>query len=143
MANNKFPDISVGDFASDILKSMATSPDATKPALSRATLESANVPDLKGVEVSQDFVDILLEGKRKPQTKKVVKPQKIAESTETRISKLVEQLASLVNEAKTLVEELSAGATTTGNIGVNMASKTLKKPCKKTSCLDRIKRRMK
>jgi hypothetical protein len=36
---------------------------------------------------------------------------------------LVERLSSLITEARSIMEEISSGTTSTGNIGVNMASK--------------------
>lgn len=142
MANTQLPKgVSVSDFAMDILNSMAVDPNATKPALSQTTLESANMPDLKSVEVSDDFVALITEGKRKSsQPVKKVAPKKIVESTENRIAKLVTQLSFLVTEAKNLVEELSAGATTTGNIGVNMAGS--KKKSKKSDYIARIRSKL-
>jgi hypothetical protein len=38
MSDKFFPDISVGDFATDILKSMAKDPNGLKPALKESTV---------------------------------------------------------------------------------------------------------
>lgn len=124
MSDKFFPDISVGDFATDILKSMAKDPNGLKPALKESTLQSAGAPDVSNFKVTDEFVSLVTEGK-KP-VKKVVQ-QPIRETTENKLTSLVERLASLVSEAKSIMEEISAGATTTGNIGVNMASKTKRK----------------
>jgi hypothetical protein len=120
MSDKFFPDISVGDFAADILKSMAKDPNGLKPALKESTLQSAGAPDVSKVQVTDEFVSLVTEGK-KPVKK--IAPQPIKETTENKLASLVERLSSLVSEAKSLMEEMSPGATTTGNIGVNMAGK--------------------
>lgn len=124
MSDKFFPDISVGDFAMDLLKSMAKDPNGLKPALKESTVQSAGAPDVSKFEVTDDFVTLVTEGK-KPITKPTKQP--IRETTENKLTSLVERLASLVSEAKSIMEEISAGATTTGNLGVNMAGKTNRK----------------
>jgi hypothetical protein len=116
MSDKFFPDISVGDFAADILKSMAKDPNGLKPALKESTIQSAGAPDVSKVQVPDDFVKLVTEGK-KPVRKQVV----IQESSENRLASLVDRLSSLIVEAKQLMVEMSPGATTTGNIGVNLA----------------------
>ena len=132
MSDKFFPDISVGNFAMDILKSMAKDPTSLKPALKESTLQAANAPDVSKIQVSDDFVSLVTEGK-KPVKKS---PQPIRETTETKLNSLVERLSSLITEARSIMEEISAGTTTTRNIGVNMASRSkpdLKKALKKFS----------
>lgn len=132
MSDKFFPDISVGNFAMDILKSMAKDPNSLKPALKESTIQAANAPDVSKIQVSDDFVSLVTEGK-KP-VKKASQP--IRETTETKLNSLVERLSSLITEARSIMEEISAGTTTTGNIGVNMASRSkpdLKKALKKFS----------
>ena len=132
MSDKFLPDISVGDFAMDLLKSMAKDPNGLKPALKESTVQSAGAPDVSKIQVSDDFVKLVTEGK-KP-VKKVSQP--IKESTENKLSSLVERLSSLITEARSIMEEISAGTTTTGNIGVNMASRSkpnLKKALRKFS----------
>jgi len=124
MSDKFFPDISVGDFAMDLLKSMAKDPNGLKPALKESTIQSAGAPDVSKFQVTDDFVKLVTEGK-KPVTKSTKQP--IRETTENKLTSLVERLASLVSEAKSIMEEISAGATTTGNLGVNMAGKTSRK----------------
>jgi hypothetical protein len=120
MSDKFLPDISVGDFAMDLLKSMAKDPNGLKPALKESTVQSANAPDVSKIQVTDDFVTLVTEGK-KPIKKT---PQPIKETTENKLSSLVERLSSLITEARSIMEEISSGATTTGNIGVNMASKS-------------------
>jgi hypothetical protein len=119
MSDKFFPDISVGDFATDILKSMAKDPNCLKPALKESTVQSAGAPDVSKVRVSDDFVALVTEGK-KPVSKPV---QPIRETTENKLNSLVERLSSLITEARSIMEEISCGTTSTGNIGVNMAGK--------------------
>lgn len=130
MSDKFFPDISVGDFAMDLLKSMAKDSNALKPALKESTIQSTGAPDVSKVEVSDDFVSLVTEGK-KPKNKLVQKS--ITETTENKLTSLVERLSSLVSEAKFIIEEMSSGATTCGNIGVNMAEKSKTKTKKALS----------
>ena len=65
MSDQKFPDISVGDFAMDILKTMAKDPvKSLKPALKESTIQSANAPDISHISVTDDFVSLVTEGKK-------------------------------------------------------------------------------
>jgi hypothetical protein len=138
MSDKFLPDISVGNFAMDLLKDMAKNPSqALKPALKESTLQNAGAPDVSRVEVSDDYVSLVLEGK-KPQSKKPV--VKIKESSESKLTSLVERLSTLITEAKQIMEEISSGATTTGNIGVNMAGKSRKNP-KLQNCIMKLKRK--
>lgn len=107
MSDKFFPDVSVGDFAVDILKSMSGDPKSLRPALKESS-KPADVPDISDIEVSQDYVSLVTEGKKIKSNKKVIK-----ESTENRLGNLVERLSSLISEAKGIIQEL----TSTGNIG--------------------------
>tara|TARA_R110000868_G_scaffold13711_3_gene63596 strand:- start:24527 stop:24973 length:447 start_codon:yes stop_codon:yes gene_type:complete len=118
---HSLPNISVGDFALDILKEMAKDPKKSlAPSLKESTMEAIGAPDIKNVEVSVDFVNSIIEGKNsivKPRVQETKKVVPIKESKEVRLQSLVERLSGLVKEAKLLMEEM----TSTGNIGVNMA----------------------
>jgi len=129
MSDKFFPDISVGDFAVDILKSMAKDPNGLKPSLKESTIESAGAPDVSKIQVSNEFVSLVTEGKKPVKTA----PKPVRETTENKLTNLVERLSSLITEARSIMEDISAGATTTGNIGVNMASKSKPKPRKALS----------
>ena len=122
MSNQQLPDISVGDFAMDILKSMAKDPKALVPALKESTIGGAKAPDVSHVKVSDDFVSLVTEGKKVQS-----KPQVVKESSADRMESLVERLSGLLSEARQLMEEISSGATTTGNIGINMSGPMKKK----------------
>ena len=123
MGDKFLPDISVGDFAMDLLKDMAKDPNGLKPALKESTLEAANAPDVSRVNVPDDFVALVTEGK-KPARKTI---KVIKESSEDRLTNIISKLSALLVEARQLVEELSPGATTVGNLGVNMAGPSKKK----------------
>lgn len=125
MSDKFFPDISVGDFAADILKSMSKDPNGLKPALKESTVQSSNAPDISKISVSNDFVSLVVEGKKPKKQTKLVESQE--EDPELRLGKLLINLSNLITEAKQLVKE--CGTTMTGNIGVNMAG-TANKPSK-------------
>lgn len=117
MSDKFLPDISVGDFATDILKSMAKDPNGLKPALKESTVQSANAPDISRISVSNDFVSLVVEGKKPKKQTKIVESKE--EDPEVRLGKLLNNLSNLIVEAKQLIKE--CGTTMTGNIGVNMA----------------------
>lgn len=126
MSNRELPNISVGDFAMDILKDMAKNPsESLKPALKESTLQAANAPDVSKIEVPDDYVSLVLEGKKPQQNQKVVA---IKESSESRLGNLVERLSTLITEAREIMEEISSGSTSTGNLGTNTLGKSENNP---------------
>lgn len=135
MSDKFLPDISVGSFAMDLLKDMAKNPSqALKPALKESTLQNVGAPDVSKIEVSDDYVSLVLEGK-KSQPKKTA--LQIKESSESKLTNLVERLSTLIVEAKQIMEEISSGATTAGNLGVNMSGRSKKLK----SCISRLQRK--
>jgi hypothetical protein len=117
MSDKFLPDISVGDLAMDILKGMSKDPVAAlKPALKESTLHTVNAPDVSKIKVSDDYVSKVL-GLKRENPKVQVTP--IRESSESKLEKLVERLASLISEAKSLISEMTPGTTTVGNLGTN------------------------
>lgn len=128
MSDKFLPNVSVGDFAMDVLKSMATDPNSLKPSLKTSTLESANVPDISKVNVSDKFVNLITEGKN-PLALRKETPVKV--SAENKLSALVSNLSTLISEAKSILEEISSagspGTTTTGNLGVSIKRKLKKR----------------
>lgn len=129
MSDKFFPDISVGDFAMDILKSMKNDPMALKPALKESTIQSSNAPDISKITVSDEYVSLVTEGKKIKPTKKIIR-----ESKEDRLASLVERLNDLVGEARLLVEEM----TFTGNMGVGFSNN---KASKRSKLLKRLRLR--
>jgi hypothetical protein len=67
---------------------------------------------------------MITEGKK---VKPKANPNLVRESTEDRMESVVTRLAKLITEARELIEEMSCGATTTGNLGTNMAGPGLKR----------------
>ena len=134
MSDKFFPDVSVGDFAVDILKSMSGDPKSLRPALKESS-KQADVPDISDIEVSQDYVSLVTEGKR---IKKA--PQQIKESAENRLGNLVERLSSLISEAKGIMLEL----TSTGDIGTGGSgySTGKEKSAKFERCVKKVKSRL-
>ena len=128
MSDKFLPNVSVGDFAMDVLKSMAKDPNSLKPSLKTSTLESANVPDISKVNVSDKFVNLITEGKN-PLALRKETPVKV--SAENKLSALVSNLSTLISEAKSILEEISSagspGTTTTGNLGVSIKRKLKKR----------------
>lgn len=119
MSDKFLPDISVGNFAMDILKSMKNDPNSLKPSLKESTLESADAPDVSRIDVPQDFIRSVTEGKVYKQKK-----AKIQESSEQRLSNLISKLSTLITEARSILEE--CGTTGVGNIGTSSIKKKLK-----------------
>ena len=115
MSDKFLPDISVGNFAMDILKSMKNDPNSLKPSLKESTLESADAPDVSRIDVPQDFIRSVTEGKVYKQKK-----AKIQESSEQRLSNLISKLSTLITEARIILEE--CGTTGVGNIGASPIS---------------------
>lgn len=144
MSDKFLPDISVGDLAMGILKGMAKNPAAAlKPALKESTTAQTNAPDISRVEVPEDYVSKVL-GVKTEKSKPQVKA--LRESSESKLESLVERLASLVSEAKSLMEEMTSGATTTGTIGNNPFaicnnSVGTKKTSKRERCIQKLKRK--
>ena len=120
MSDKFLPDVSVGDFAMDILKSMKNDPNKFKPSLKESTLQSSDAPDISRVSVPDDFIKSVTEGK----VYRAKKPQVIRESSEDRLSNLIGQLSHLITEARSILEE--CGTTMTGNIGTSPIKSRLK-----------------
>lgn len=137
MSDKFLPDVSVGDFALDILKSMAKDPNALKPALKESTMESANAPDVSRIKVSEDFVAKVTGGKA---AVKEVKPKvRVQESSQSRLENLVTELSSLIGEARSLLEDM----TSTGNIGCGSSYPVKRSNSGKKLLMDRVKKKLK
>lgn len=128
MINKELPDISVSDFAMDILRDMQKDPLALRPALKESTLGSSDAPDITKIKVSDDFVSLVLEGKKPI----VPKPILVKESVEVRMKSLVARLSTILAETRQFISEL--GTTTVGNIGTNNLSNKKSKRIYNPSC---------
>jgi hypothetical protein len=108
-------------------------------------------PDIKGVKVPQDFVDLVVEGKKNSlppckvcgnQTRdqkcgvcdKHVDEKKASVNSKGRLEELIQQLSSLLKEARSVLNEM----TTAGMIGVNTAGPVKEKPKKKRKDINEI-----
>lgn len=132
MDQDKLPDISIGDFAMDILKSMKNDPNSLKPSLSEATLQNNDVPNLNKIKVSNEFVSMVTGGG------KILKvPIPIKESKEIQLESLIIKFSKLIVEAKLLMEEMSLGTTSVGNLGTSC--KPTKKLKNKSNILNRLR----
>lgn len=138
MADKQLPDISVGDFAQNILSEMGRNPkESLRPKLKEATLGEDKSPDYSKIKVDESFVDFAI-GTVNPKLKsdkkvntKVVQEEKqnLQEQTES----LIEEFSTIVKRARQIIEELTAGTTSVGNIGVNLAGGQKKKKKKKSN----------
>lgn len=136
---SQYPKTSVIDIAMGVLSNMdGTEEVIQEQAPPRKSVDevfkestSAAVPDIKDMEVPEDYISYILEGGsiKSQRTQKVEKQSKpIKESkqslNEAKMSDLVTRLSQLISEAKTLIQEM----TTCGTVGTNqMPSKTSKK----------------
>jgi len=135
---SNLPKTSVIDIAMGILENMDprgnTLPDVTSSPKGRKIKEEVEtfVPDVSDAEVSQQFIENLIEGTmnipiKKTSKKVVVKEQNKQPSkkiNEDKVNDLIQRLSSLLAEAKEMITEM----TTVGMIGANtLGNKTKKK----------------
>ena len=122
--------VSVGDLAAqimaqDALPQMKASAPSTPSFEEDTSFYSPNVteqsPDISEVEVPNDFVNNLLEGKDTPvplaPVKTISEPISEPISETTDLQALVKEVRDLLAEVKTTLVEMTA----VGSIGVNMA----------------------
>ena len=135
---SNLPKTSVIDIAMGILENMDprgnTLPDVTSSPKGRKIKEEVEtfVPDVSDAEVSQQFIENLIEGTmnipiKKTSKKVVVKEQNKQPSkkiNEDKVNDLIQRLSSLLAEAKEMITEM----TTVGMIGAKtLGNKTKKK----------------
>lgn len=127
---SNYPKTSIIDIAMGVLSNMDGTEDVIQEqAPPRKSVEevfkestSAAVPDIKDMEVPDDYVSYILEGgsissQRKQRLEKQSKPIKESKQSlnEAKMSDLVVRLSQLISEAKTLIQEM----TSCGTIGTN------------------------
>lgn len=127
---SNYPKTSIIDIAMGVLSNMDGTEDVIQEqAPPRKSVEevfkestSAAVPDIKDMEVPDDYVSYILEGgsissQRKQRLEKQSKPIKESKQSlnEAKMSDLVVRLSQLISEAKTLIQEMSS----CGTIGTN------------------------
>lgn len=149
---SKYPKTSVIDIAMGILGNMDARKDAIQEAshiTPTAPVKDPNVsdfvPDVTDTQVTEDFIDYLLEGTMNIPVQKVPKQQKIKEVkkqqpsanlTEQKLSDLVDKLSKLLAEARQVLNE----ATTAGMLSANLSGKNGKP---KPSAKDLLRRKRK
>lgn len=132
---SKYPKTSVIDIAMGILGNMDAKKDIIKESTNitpTAPVKDPNVsdfvPDVTDTQVTEEFIDYLLEGTMNIPVQKVPKQQKIKEVkkqqpsanlTEQKLSDLVDKLSKLLAEARQVLNE----ATTAGMISANLSGK--------------------
>jgi len=129
MASVDLPDISVADFATQLLEGGEIRNDlqSETAAVGNDTLKEFNSlpesPDISDVEVPMDFVNSItgVKSSLKPLTETTNKQTNL----EDKAKNIISQLSNLLTEAKEVINEM----TTVGMIGVNMAGP--QKPVKK------------
>lgn len=127
---SNYPKTSIIDIAMGVLSNMDGTEDVIQEqAPPRKSVDeifkestSAAVPDIKDMEVPEDYVSYILEGgsissQRKQRVEKQSKPIKESKQSlnEAKMSDLVTRLSQLISEAKTLIQEM----TSCGTIGTN------------------------
>ena len=140
--SGNLPNVSVGDFAESLLnegRTQSVPPQGsqsfdTSPSFDSMPSPSPGQLDISNVQVPNDFVTSLVEGKEsevEQEEEKVEAP--LEEDSGNRLEVLLTRLCSLLEETKGLISEmgLTAGATTVGHIGVNQAGPARKKVRKK------------
>lgn len=132
---SKYPKTSVIDIAMGILENMDAKKDIIQESSNFSTsipVKDPNVsdfvPDVTDTQVTEEFIDYLLEGTMNIPVQKVPKQQKIKEVkkqqpstniTEQKLTDLVDRLSKLLAEARQVLNE----ATTAGMLSVNLSGK--------------------
>lgn len=132
---SKYPKTSVIDIAMGILENMDAKKDIIQESSNFSTsipVKDPNVsdfvPDVTDTQVTEEFIDYLLEGTMNIPVQKVSKQQKIKEVkkqqpstniTEQKLTDLVDRLSKLLAEARQVLNE----ATTAGMLSVNLSGK--------------------
>ena len=146
--SGKLPNVSIGDFAESILnegQTQSVPPQGsqsfdTSPSFDSMPTPSPGQLDISNVQVPDDFVTSLVEGKEsevEQEEERIEAP--LEENSGDRLEVLLTRLCSLLEETKGLISEmgmtagagLSSGATTVGHLGVNQACPVQKKKRKK------------
>lgn len=122
--SESLPEICISDFAEELLNSGEITNKATVSESGEAP--STDIPDISTIEVPDDFVEGLTGQKRIREEKKPVQKTSIREAD---IHQIVEGLAALTAQVKTLVNEM----TTVGMLGVGPVKPLGKSKKKKKS----------
>ena len=131
------PNLSIGDFAESLIsggQTQSAPPQGSQSFSTSPTFGAMPPPprgqiDISNVQVPDDFVTSIVEGKEPEIAEEPVQRVYSEESSSGRLEDLLVKLCSLLEETKGLISEmgLTAGATTVGHIGVNQAGPARKK----------------
>ena len=124
MASTDLPDISVADFATQLLEGGGVRNDlqSESAAIANEPLKEFNnlpeSPDISDVEVPMDFVNSITGVKSPPKARKaLIETATRKTNLEDKAKNIISQLSNLLTEAKEVINEM----TTCGMISVNMA----------------------
>ena len=124
MVSTDLPDISVGDFATQLLEGGGVRNDlqSESAAIANEPLKEFNnlpeSPDISDVEVPMDFVNSITGVKSPPKARKaLIETATRKTNLEDKAKNIISQLSNLLTEAKEVINEM----TTCGMISVNMA----------------------
>ena len=124
MVSTDLPDISVGDFATQLLEGGGVRNDlqSESAAIANEPLKEFNnlpeSPDISDVEVPMDFVNSITGVKSPPKAREaLIETATKKTNLENKAKGIISQLSNLLTEAKEVINEM----TTCGMISVNMA----------------------
>ena len=141
--SDSLPNISIGDFAESLLNSDSVAPLHESQAPSMPNVPGSNNQiDISNVEVPDDYMSIFLGGK---ETKSYInnileeegggveKVEAVPTNQADRFSELLEQLYSVLSEAKQLLSEMAVGqgTNTVGTVALGPGYSTQRSPAKK------------
>ena len=146
--SSNLPNVSIGDFAESILnegQTQSAPPQGSQSFDNSPSFDSMPTPspgqlDISNVQVPDDFVTSLVEGKESEVEQEQVRAAApLGEDSGDRLEILLSRLCSLLEETKGLISEmgmtagagLSSGATKVGHLGVNQACPVQRKARKK------------
>ena len=148
-------DFSVGDFAEQLLAQEAAKGqgEVTAPSFNPTpSFHSADItqqaPDISSIEVSNDFVNSIVEDKELESDLVALNPRLIKEETSPKVEPISEvaEFKSLLQEVKTLLEEVKKTLVEMTSVGMGIgapASPPKKKSTKSEDDLSKILKRLK
>jgi len=140
--SDSLPNISIGDFAESLLNSDSIAPLHESQAPSMPNVPGSNNQiDISNVEVPDDYMNLFLGGKETnsylnniiEEGGGVEKVEEAPTNQVDRFSELLEQLYSVLSEAKQLLSEMAVGigTSTAGTVALSAGYSTQRSPAKK------------
>jgi len=150
-------DFSVGEFAEKLLaqekdqmrEGNNPSPPSFNPTQSFHSADiTQQAPDISSIEVSNDFVNSIVEDKELESDLTALNPRLLKEETSPKVEPISEvaEFKSLLQEVKTLLEEVKQTLVEMTSVGMGIgapATPTKKKPTKAEDDLSTILKRLK